>query len=456
MDDIARALLGRGALVSARELLAVVVARGGSDAARCRDELLRLDANPDEAHAVPNLVLSAELASEMAGDGRFREAQIVARTLEPSLRAIELLASLDRILAPLPEGTSPHIASAFETARQRADRNLAQQLAQDPNASEEVRRRATAIVELRRGPSASASSDSSLERVRTGRTHPAVSDAVRSLLEHRDWARGESELRALSAHVGAGDVLTSLLQLREAMARLFEEETGQGGSTVPLQGGSVAVFHLRMGNLAEAERTLRRVVAQDPSDARATSLLNDIDHLRGVAARSQSVPPPAAPTPDWLDKRGRKPSVEGWAPSKRMPTPSPETQEVVTSVMRPDEQAELHLRAGRVDKAIELYEHLAATYPDRPHFAQRAEEIRRLQAKRDLVFVDELTIRHAPLRQPKLPVEPPEVLPEEATAQASLPVVTPRAPALALGPPPTIPAAGEAAPVVVRGIVRVS
>lgn len=456
MDDIARALLGRGALVSARELLAVVVARGGSDAARCRQELMRLDANPDEAHAVPNLVLSAELASEMAGDGRFREAQIVARTLEPSLRAIELLASLDRILAPLPEGTSPHIASAFETARQRADRNLAQQLAQDPNASEEVRRRATLIVELRRGPSASASSDSSLERVRTGRTHPAVSDAVRALLEHRDWARGESELRALSAHVGAGDVLTSVLQLREAMARLFEEETGQGPSTVPLQGGSVAVFHLRMGNLAEAERTLRRVVLQDPSDARATSLLNDIDHLRGVAARSQSVPPPAAPTPDWLDKRGRKPSMEGWAPSKRMPTPSPETQEVVTSVMRPDEQAELHLRGGRVDKAIELYEHLAATYPDRPHFAQRAEEIRRLQAKRDLVFVDELTIRHAPLRQPPLPKELPEVLPEEATEASTLPVIEPRAPRIELGPPPAVPAVVTAELVVVRGIVRVS
>ena len=304
MDDIARALLGRGALVSARELLAVVVARGGSDAARCRQELLRLDANPDEAHAVPNLVLSAELASEMASEGRFREAQIVARTLEPSLRAIELLASLERILAPLPPGTSPHIASAFEAARQRGDRNLAQQLAQDPNASEEVQCRATLIVGLfagsprgegRRGPSSSSSSDSSLERVRTGRTHPAVGDAVRALLEHRDWARGESELRALSAHVGAGDVLTSVHQLREAMVRLFDEEAGQGPSTVPLQGGSVAVLHLRMGNLAEAELTLRRVVAQDPSDARATSLLNDIDHLRGVAARSQSAPPPAPP-----------------------------------------------------------------------------------------------------------------------------------------------------------------
>ena len=198
------------------------------------------------------------------------------------------------------------------------------------------------------------------------------------------------------------------------------------------------------------------MVEQDPSDARATSLLNDIDHLRTVAARSNSAPPPAAPTPDWLDKRGRKPSVAGWAPSKRMPTPSPETEEVVTSVMRADEQAELHLRGGRVDKAIELYEHLVTRYPDKPHFAQRVEEIRRLQAKRDLVFVDELTTRHAPLRQPRAPQTAPEVLPEEATEQASLPVVTPRAPALALGPPPTIPAAGEAAPVVVRGIVRVS
>jgi hypothetical protein len=413
MDDVARALLGKGALVPARELLALVGAQRGPDALRCRALLQQLEAHPHEPHVVPNIVVSAELAASIAAEGHFQEAQIVARTLEPSVRAIELLAALELILAPLPAGTPAALAASYQDARQRADRTLALQVAHDPQAPEELRRRAMMIVDLRRVPS---TSESSQERPATS-ISTLVSETVRALLEHRDWARGERELRALQAENGAGDVLASVVRLREAMARLFEEESANGPSTVPLSGAPVAIFQLRMGNLPEAERVLRRVVREDASHPRASTWLSEIELLRTTAKRSSA--PPAAP--EWLDKRGRKPSIEGWAPSKRSPTPSPDGP--VTAVMRPDEEAELHLRAGRVDIAIRLYEELAKRYPDRPHFAKRAEEIRGHEASRELVFVDELTIRHAPPRKPAPQHHEEPTLPAVAVASFKPPAL---------------------------------
>lgn len=422
MDDVARALLGRGAHVAARELLHNVAGRGGPDAQRCGQLLAHLDAHPEAPHVVPNMVVSAELAAAIASEGYFREAALVARTLDPSVRAIELLAALELILAPLPSDTPARVAATFAEARERADRALALQLAHDAAASEEVRRRAMLIVDFRRSQSASAGAEVTAHGVAA-----SVSETVRSLMEHRDWARGERELRAQQDQLGAGDALTSLLRLRETMQRLFEEETGQGPSTVPLQGPAVAVFQLRMGNLVDAERTLRRTLRDNPADARSQALLHDIEALRTVANRTSA--PPSAP--EWLDKRGRKPSIDGWAPSKRSPTPGPERgadeYDAITSVMRPDEEAELHLRQGRVDKAIRIYEELAQRYPERPHFANRAAEIRAREAQRELVFVDEMTIRHTVRKS-----EPP--IGEEPTGTA----VTVVQPAQRVAPTPPV------------------
>lgn len=52
--------------------------------------------------------------------------------------------------------------------------------------------------------------------------------------------------------------------------------------------------------------------------------------------------PPAAPA-GWLDKRKARPTGEGWAPGAAPPArpPRERDQEVATSVLRPEQQAEL-------------------------------------------------------------------------------------------------------------------
>jgi hypothetical protein len=62
-------------------------------------------------------------------------------------------------------------------------------------------------------------------------------------------------------------------------------------------------------------------------------------------------------------------------------------------VLRTDDEAELHLRAGRPDKAIALYQRLAARFPDHPRFAERAAEIQAEVDARAMTFADEVTVR---------------------------------------------------------------
>jgi len=156
--------------------------------------------------------------------------------------------------------------------------------------------------------------------------------------------------------------------------------------------------------------------------------------LEGSPAEDRASQTPSAPKaapPEWLNKRSRKASVEGWAASqKRAPTPVPH-EEAATSVLRPDDEAELHIRAGRPDKAVELYRRLAERYPDLPRFRERADEIEAQMSARELSFADEMTVRR-------------DLRPLAASTQRAV------AP-LAASPPPAPPAV-EAVPLAHAGV----
>jgi hypothetical protein len=227
-----------------------------------------------------------------------------------------------------------------------------------------------------------------------------VAAVVAEMSSRRDLPWGRRALAKVLALPGGRELLESVDLLVQATDGVANEDLpGAGHATAPLQGDGVALLHIRMMNLDQAERTLRRICVEKPEDRLAPQLLSAVGRLRAVQEVSRDEPSggdasaPRAPPPDWLNKRARRASVEGWAGSAKRGTTPVSYVDEATSVLRPDDEAELHLRAGRPDKAVELYRRLAERFPDRPRFKERADEIQAQMEDRSLMFADEMTVR---------------------------------------------------------------
>jgi hypothetical protein len=398
LDHVARALAALGHARSAVELLELIAARGGDEGARGEALLASMRAQREPLAGAPGLRVDVDLVESIATHGRLREALVVARAIDAggTVLGLEILHALETVLAPISASEPPEMASCWRDGL-GGSAIAAQRIVLSPSASAELRQRAQVLVQLLRGFRALSPGHTPAPALSVD---PAVAAVVAEMSSRRDLPWGRRALAKVLALPGGRELLESVDLLVQATDGVANEDLpGAGHATAPLQGDGVALLHIRMMNLDQAERTLRRICVEKPEDRLAPQLLSAVGRLRAVQEVSRDEPSggdasaPRAPPPDWLNKRARRASVEGWAGSAKRGTTPVSYVDEATSVLRPDDEAELHLRAGRPDKAVELYRRLAERFPDRPRFKERADEIQAQMEDRSLMFADEMTVR---------------------------------------------------------------
>ncbi len=396
LELVARALAALGQSRAAIELLELGVQRGGEEGLRAEPLLATLRARSDVLLGAPGVRLDVDLVEAIATNGRLREALVVARAIDSggTVLGLEISHALEVVLAPIAPDEPADMAACFREGI-GGSAIAAQRVVLSPNASPDLRHRAQLLVQLLRGFRAMTSSPGPTEGLSVD---PPVAAVIAEMLQRRDLLWGRRALEKVLALPGGRVLHEAVHDLIVATDHVAHEDGPGGVATSPVQGDGVALLHIRMVNLDQAERTLRRICVERPDDRSAPRLLAAVSRLRAVQdasadeARPSEASPKGAP-PEWLNKRARRGSVEGWAASAKRGVTPVTYEEAATSVLRPDDEAELHLRAGRPDKAVELYRRLAERFPDRTRFAERADEIARQMEQRALMFADEMTVR---------------------------------------------------------------
>lgn len=220
--------------------------------------------------------------------------------------------------------------------------------------------------------------------------------AARDLPGALDVARAAARLDPEIA-----EIVAVLARIVVATERLLDEPIPGGGrSTIPLGGHGLALFQLRMGNLADAEQGFRQLVLEHASDGLARERLSDVVLLRRAITGSVDREPTATTPPvGWLDKRNARPAAAGWSVSAKpggssRPPPANEwDDEVSTNVIRPEQEAELLLRGGSPERALEIYRGILACNPARAELAMRVSEIERIVSGGGALVFDEATVR---------------------------------------------------------------
>lgn len=440
MDNLARALLMRGAREPAMMLLKAAVRRGGDERARCESLLMAVQARPTDRVSGPPLTLDAVLVESVAAAGRLYEAHAIAlgADISRNVAGVEIAAALAEVFLPVDDWAPAWrvrwrdaLASGVMSSMTGLEREAS--VATDPPPA--LRHRVAIALRLLRGFSLTGATD--VRDPLGDHALPLLSEEARDRILGRITASDlpgalrEAHTMAFEGRPGTNEVAIVLGRLLNATERAMHE--AQEGpqqklaSTVPLGGPGMALFQLRMGNFAESQRLFRAMVLENPTDYASREHLTDLIALEqafGLGRSQPSLRPPAAPEPpprapstDWLDKRGRKASVQGWAASAK---PAPDIDwddgDDSTSVMKSDHEAELHLKAGHPERALVLYEELVKRFPDRPRFAARKAEIEAMLAARSVPIPMEPTIRRDVL--PAAALKPVRSAPPEARAPA--------------------------------------
>ncbi len=393
MDNLARALLMRGARDAAVMLLRAASRRGGEERARCEGLLAAISARPTDRVSGPPIHLDAELVEAVAASGRLYEAHAIAlgADMGRNVAGVEIAAALEEIFLPYDDWSNDWklrwqdaLASGSLSSMSHLDREVS--VAQEPPPP--LRGRCALALRLLRRFSLTSATH---VRDPMGELElPELGDDARrrilDLITNRDLPGALREAHSMSfeGRPGASEVAIVLGRLVSAAEKAMSDGAGPKlASTVPLGGSGMALFQLRMGNLTEAMRLFRLMLADNPSDYAARECLTDLVALEralGLAqALSISEPPARAPSTQWLDKKQRKASMEGWASTSKPAIPVQSSDwdddDPSTSVMNSDHEAELVLKSGHPERAIALYDMLIKRYPDRPRFAQRRAEI---------------------------------------------------------------------------------
>lgn len=412
MDNLARALLMRGAREPAIMLLKAAIRRGGDERVRCESLLAAVQARPSDRVSGPPLALDAELVEAVAASGRLFEARALALGADVSrnVAGVEIAAALEEIFLPVDDWSpawrvrwQDALASGAMSSMTALEREASVSL--DPPPA--LRPRVSIALRLLRGFSLTGATD---VRDPLGDLQlPVLSEAARNRILARIHASDlpgalrEAHTMAFEGRPGANEVAIVLGRLVTASERAMNEAPQHKlASTVPLGGPGMALFQLRMGQFSEAQRLFRAMVAENPTDYASREHLTDLIALErafGLGRAqpppiSEPEPPPRAPSTDWLDKRGRKASVAGWAASAK---PAADIDwsddDDSTSVMKSDHEAELLLKSGHPERALVLYQELVKRFPTQARFAQRKAEIEAMLVKRSAPIAMEPTVR---------------------------------------------------------------
>lgn len=365
-------------------------------------------AAPDEEAPALDLSVAAALVDRY----RYPEARTVlrARGLENEPTGRRLGTLLDEALAPFPAEADASFAAVLHLV----------EAGQGPSALralEEVERqsvapagwltaRTGALGALVRGdwksgpvPVEAVTRDTVVARIRA-RDLPGALDAARA--------------------AGAGELAAILERLVSATERVFaerdEEEDGLEPSTVPMEGHRLCEFQIRMGVLSKADRGYRAILKARPDDDVARARLGDVVALRRALGESPEPVPPRRPRVSWLDKNAPRSSA-GWSPGSnaaRYPRFGDEDGEESTDVLAPAQEAELLLKLGKAEAALDMYRILAIRHPRQHAHRKRIAEIEALIAQRMTSAVTEVTARHdlSDLQRRAVPTKPNVRLPE--------------------------------------------
>ncbi|UJR80621.1 hypothetical protein [Sandaracinus amylolyticus] len=449
IDHVARALVAEGARDHAMLLLESAARRSGPDRGRCEALLGAMRARPQDSPSGPMVLLDAGLAEALAAAGMLVEARAVARGARIAARgAVELAAALDQVLEDPP-------STLAGAQRARWDEAIAGSVAAlDPLERELavcdawLRARVPLAARLLRGfsvhaPTAAGASD----EVVIPRLPEPLRVAIAERVADRDLPGALAIAR--SAPVDAPEIVAVLARIVAATERIGDEPPVAIKGTVPLSGQGFVVFQMRMGNLAEAERALRRMVLEQANDHVARERLRDLIALRGAIDASRVIASEPPKPAGWLDKRKARPTGEGWVPgAKSTPVPPPKNEwddEVATGVLLPEQEAELVLRSGRPERALEMYRTLLALNPARVALAAKVRDLELMIARGDAPLPGEATVRrdvsdiaHArEARRSYVAVEPPtEETPLIDDDEPTLLGRRPKALSIAASPPP--------------------
>lgn len=398
IEHVARALLVQGARDAAIDLLEAAIARAADDRPRCEALLNAVRSRPHDRVSGPPLALDAVLVETLAAHGRLVEAWAVTRgaSVGNTVAGVEIADALAAVMQPVdvPEPWRSRWMEIVATGSAPGITAIERQVLGGEVVPAALIERLRIAWRLLRGYWASGAADDHASVP----LPPEVRRAVRQRLETRDLIGALAAIRsAVESTPAAAPVAMALARLIAATERLISEEgptRSTNGSTLPLEGPGLALLQVRMGNFDEAERGFRRIVVERAADHVSRDRLADLLVVRraiddpgddDVDAAADALALAKTPSPDWLNKRVRKASVEGWASSTRArpsTTPSWSDDDQSTSVIRPDEEAELHIKAGAPDKALAIYRRLVERYPDRPRFRARLTEVETMLAGR--------------------------------------------------------------------------
>jgi hypothetical protein len=195
---------------------------------------------------------------------------------------------------------------------------------------------------------------------------------------------------------------TGAHELAAVLARLIAA-TDLGGSDVrdeddpetsPIEGHMYCAFQLRIGALEIADSGYRAILRKDPEDEKARARLSDVIEVRrALGDEPEPLPPRPARPMDWLRKNAPR-AAGGWAQGPSNPRFGEDTDEDTTGALEPAQEAELLLKLGNAEQALDVYRILAIRHPKQQVYLRRIVEIEALIAQRlAQAPVEEITVR---------------------------------------------------------------
>lgn len=390
-DRIVYALWRAGNVRAAMELATHALAR--NDRARgVLNELLGLLGRGEvlEAGSGPIPPLDMHLVVAMIDGYRYHEALCVlnAEELPASDKTASRIARLlEEALAPFPPAADPSFGAALHLVRAgqapSALRALDEVVKQSPEPPVWLTAKQRALASLVRG---------------TWKTDAArVEDMTRDTVIQR--IRGRDLPGALEAAEAAGarELAAVLRRLVAETERVFtaESPTSDDPMTVPMEGHGLAEFHIRMGVLGEADRVYRKLLRKDARDERARALLCDVIALRcALGEDAEPLPKREMPSVDWLSKKQPKSKALWGSRSDRFRRVEHDRFDESTGVLEASQEAELLLKLGKAEQALDVYRILAIRHPKQRTYQRRITEIEALIAQRMTPMQAEVTLSH--------------------------------------------------------------
>lgn len=406
-DRIAVALWRTGAVRAAIELAHAAIARGDTRWMVCRVAIDRMQRgeDPDEGGELPALDLG--LVATMLEHGHLFEALYVLRGAPiRSALAQRLARTLDEALAPFPSDADP----SFDAVRTLVRGG---QAASALRALEEVVRQSVAPPAwLTARQRALASVVRGLWRHDAEPVEAVTRDTVLARIRARDLPAALEAARA----AGAGELAEVLARLLAATERVFSDSLPDSDDpeTVPMQGHRLAEFHVRMGVLTEAERSYRSMLRDRADDERARTMLTDVVALRRALGDAPDPVPPRAASVGFLKKNAPR-AADGrpWS-SGRYAAWGDDGENDSTATLEASQEAELLLKLGRAQQALDVYRILAIRHPKQQAYRKRIGEIEALIAQRMTPVDGEVTVRQdlSDLQEQAVPTSTRVVLPD--------------------------------------------